>query len=167
MHGIRQYYASHGVDYRFVMPTNLYDPGDNYHPENSHVIPALLRKFHEAKSSCSNEVTIWGTGTSRREFLYVDDMATACVFAMNLDKFSYDSQTEIMQSYLNVGFGSEVTIEELAQVIARATGYHEKIIFDTNKPDGAPRKWINSKRLNSLDWHQRLILLLGCSTLIQ
>jgi len=111
----RQYGQSHGVDYRSVMPTNLYGPGDNYHPENSHVIPALIRRFHEAKLGNAPEVVIWGTGTPRREFLYVDDMAAASVFVMGLEKPAYDAQTQPMQSHINVGFGSDVTINELAQ----------------------------------------------------
>lgn len=148
----RQYGASHGVDYRSVMPTNLYGPGDNYHPENSHVIPALIRRFHEAKISNAPEVVIWGTGTPRREFLYVDDMAEASTFVMQLDKKTFDSQTLPMQSHINVGFGSDVTIKELAQSVAKATGYQGKISFDPSKPDGSPRKWMDSGRLNRLGW---------------
>ena len=154
----RQYGASHGVDYRSVMPTNLYGPGDNYHPENSHVIPALIRRFHEAKVSNAPEVVIWGTGTPRREFLFVDDMAEASVFVMQLDKKTYDSQTEPMQSHINVGFGSDVTIKELAQAVAKATGYQGKISFDPSKPDGSPRKWMDSGRLNKLGWVPRVNL---------
>jgi GDP-L-fucose synthase len=134
------------------MPTNLYGPGDNYHPENSHVIPALIRRFHEAKVSNAPEVVIWGTGTPRREFLYVDDMAEASVFVMQLDKKTYDSQTQPMQGHINVGFGSDVTIKELAQAVAKATGYKGKISFDPAKPDGSPRKWMDSNRLNQLGW---------------
>ena len=148
----RQYGQSHGIDYRSVMPTNLYGPGDNYHPENSHVIPALIRRFHEAKIANSPEVVIWGTGTPRREFLYVDDMAAASVFVMDLDKATYDQQTSPMQSHINVGYGSDITIQELAHAVATATGYTGKIVFDATKPDGAPRKWMNSSRLNALGW---------------
>ena len=148
----RQYGQSHGIDYRSVMPTNLYGPGDNYHPENSHVIPALIRRFHEARISNAPEVIIWGAGTPKREFLYVDDMAAASVFVMELDKTSYDSQTESMQSHLNVGFGSDVTIAELATAIAKAIGYGGRISFDVSKPDGSPRKLMNSSRLNNLGW---------------
>lgn len=148
----RQYGQSHGVDYRSVMPTNLYGPGDNYHPENSHVIPALLRRFHEAKINHAPKVMIWGTGTPRREFLYVDDMASACVFVMELVKEQYDHVTSPMQSHLNVGFGSDITIYELAYAVAKATGYTGKIEFDPSKPDGAPRKWMSSSRLNQLGW---------------
>jgi GDP-L-fucose synthase len=157
----RQYSQSHGVDYRSVMPTNLYGPGDNYHPENSHVIPALIRRFHEAKLSNAPEVVIWGTGTPRREFLYVDDMAAASVFVMQLDKSTYDSQTEPMQSHINVGYGSDITIAELAYAIAKATNYQGKIGFDASKPDGAPRKWMSSDRLNQMGWTPKVNLEVG------
>lgn len=148
----RQYGQSHGVDYRSVMPTNLYGPGDNYHPENSHVIPALIRRFHEAKVSNTPEVVIWGTGTPRREFLYVDDMAAASVFVMNLNKSIYDQHTSPMESHLNVGYGSDITIAELASAVSEAVGYQGKISFDVSKPDGAPRKWMDSSRLSLLGW---------------
>ena len=154
----RQYGESHGVDYRAVMPTNLYGPGDNYHPENSHVIPALIRRFHEAKINNAPEVVIWGTGTPRREFLYVDDMAAASVFVMHLDKATYDSQTQPMQSHINVGYGSDVTINALAHAVAKATGYAGKISFDPSKLDGAPRKWMDSGRLNHLGWAPKVNL---------
>lgn len=154
----RQYGQSHGVDYRSVMPTNLYGPGDNYHPENSHVIPALIRRFHEAKLANAPEVVIWGTGTPRREFLYVDDMATASVFVMQLDKAIYDTQTQDMQRHINVGYGSDITINELAHAVAKATGYVGKIVFDSSKPDGAPRKWMSSERLNKLGWKPKVNL---------
>ena len=157
----RQYGGSHGVDYRSVMPTNLYGPGDNYHPENSHVIPALLRRFHEARINNLPEVVIWGTGNPRREFLYVDDMAAASVFVMQLDKAIYDSQTEPMQSHLNIGYGSDVTIAELATAVASATNYQGRISFDASKPDGPPRKWMNSKRLNQLGWTPKVELAAG------
>jgi GDP-L-fucose synthase len=157
----RQYGASHGVDYRSVMPTNLYGPGDNYHPENSHVIPALIRRFHEAKISQSPEVVIWGTGTPRREFLYVDDMAAASVFVMELDKAIYDQPTDPMQSHINVGFGSDVTIAELAKAVGDAVGYQGKISFDTSKPDGSPRKWMDSNKLNRLGWNATIPLDAG------
>ena len=157
----RQYGDSHGVDYRSVMPTNLYGPGDNYHPENSHVIPALIRRFHEAKVVNAPEVVIWGTGTPRREFLYVDDMAAASVFVMDLDKTTYDSQTQPMQSHINVGFGSDVTINELAIAVAKATEYQGKINFDPSKPDGAPRKWMDSAKLNKLGWSSQVGLEQG------
>lgn len=157
----RQYGDSHGVDYRSVMPTNLYGPGDNYHPENSHVIPALIRRFHEAKVANVPEVVIWGTGTPRREFLYVDDMAAASVFVMQLDKATYDSQTMPMQSHINVGFGSDVTIAELAKAVGAAVGYQGKIGFNSTKPDGAPRKWMDSSRLNQLGWKAQVNLEQG------
>jgi len=157
----RQYGQSHGVDYRSVMPTNLYGPGDNYHPENSHVIPALIRRFHEAKLANAHEVVIWGTGTPRREFLYVDDMAAASVFVMHLDKATYDSQTDPMQSHINVGYGLDVTIAELASAVAKAIGYQGNITFDPSKPDGAPRKWMDSGRLNRLGWTSQVELVDG------
>ena len=157
----RQYGDSHGVDYRSVMPTNLYGPGDNYHPENSHVIPALIRRFHEARVSNAPEVVIWGTGTPKREFLYVDDMASASVFVMELDKAAYDAQTEPMQSHINVGFGSDVAIAELAKVVGAEVGYQGKISFDSSKPDGSPRKWMDSARLNRLGWSAQYSLEVG------
>ena len=157
----RQYGQSHGIDYRSVMPTNLYGPGDNYHPENSHVIPALIRRFHEAKVANAPEVLIWGTGTPKREFLYVDDMAAASVFVMELNKTVYDQQTEPMCSHINVGYGSDVMIVELANVVAKATGYAGKISFDASKPDGSPRKWMNSSRINRLGWQAKVDLEAG------
>lgn len=147
------YNRQHGRDYRSVMPTNLYGPGDNYHPENSHVIPALIRRFHEAKLNGAPEVVIWGTGTPRREFLYVDDMAAASVFVMQLPVATYREHTQPMQSHINVGFGSDVTIAELAHAVSEAVGYRGSIAFDTSKPDGAPRKWMDSSRLMDLGWH--------------
>jgi len=157
----RQYGQSHGVDYRSVMPTNLYGPGDNYHPENSHVIPALIRRFHEAKQSNAGEVVIWGTGNPMREFLYVDDMAAASVFVMELDQLIYDQHTEPMQSHINVGFGSDVTIRELAETIGHVVGYQGKISFDITKPDGTPRKLMNSDRLRGMGWQARVALVEG------
>lgn len=157
----RQYGQSSGIDYRSVMPTNLYGPGDNYHPENSHVIPALIRRFHEAKIANAPEAVIWGTGTPRREFLYVDDMAAASVFVMELDKKTYDQQTEGMQSHINVGFGSDVTIAELAKAVGQAVGYEGTISFDTSKPDGTPRKWMDSTRINHLGWKAHVNLEAG------
>jgi len=157
----RQYGQSHEIDYRSVMPTNLYGPGDNYHPENSHVIPALIRRFHEAKVSDSKEVLIWGTGTPRREFLYVDDMAAASVFVMELDKATYDRNTDPMQSHINVGFGSDVTIAQLAKAVGAAVGYSGKISFDATKPDGTPRKWMDSGRINTLGWQATVGLQSG------
>jgi len=154
----RQYGASHGVDYRSVMPTNLYGPGDNYHPENSHVIPAMLRRFHTARLEHAPSVVIWGTGTPRREFLYVDDMAAASVHVMNLDKSTYDTHTSPMQSHLNVGYGEDLTIAALAELIRRVVGYEGEIVFDTSKPDGTPRKLMDSTRLASLGWRAQVPL---------
>lgn len=154
----RQYGSSHGVDYRSVMPTNLYGPGDNYHPEDSHVIPALIRRFHEAKVNHRPTVTIWGTGTPRREFLYVDDMARACVHVMNLDKAAYDQHTEPMCSHINVGAGFDVTIRELAETIKAVVGFQGAISFDSSQPGGAPRKWMDSARLNGLGWEAEVNL---------
>ena len=154
----RQYGASHGVDYRSVMPTNLYGPGDNYHPENSHVIPALIRRFHEAKVNHAPSVTIWGSGTPKREFLYVDDMAAACVFVMNLSKATLDAHTQPMQSHINVGYGEDITIAEVAQAVSQAVGYTGRIELDPSKPDGAPRKLMDSTRLNALGWQAKTSL---------
>jgi GDP-L-fucose synthase len=163
----RQYGQSHGVDYRSVMPTNLYGPGDNYHPENSHVIPALIRRFHEAKVSQSPEVLIWGTGTPMREFLYVDDMASACTFVMNLDKASYDKQSLPMQNHINVGYGSDITIADLAKTIAKVIGYQRNIAFDSSRPDGTPRKLMDSSRLNRLGWEPKIGLEQGLAIAYQ
>ncbi len=155
------YNRQHGRDYRSVMPTNLYGPGDNYHPENSHVIPALLRRFHEAKVANAPEVAIWGTGTPRREFLYVEDMAAASVFVMNLSPEAYQAQVQPQLSHINVGYGSDVTIAELAQTVARVVGYQGRVTFDTSKPDGAPRKLMDSGRLNALGWVPQVGLQVG------
>jgi GDP-L-fucose synthase len=144
----RQY----GTDYRSVMPTNLYGPGDNYHPENSHVIPALLRRFHEAVQKQAPEVVIWGSGTPKREFLHVDDMAAATVHVMNLDAATYQSHTQPMLSHINVGTGIDCTIRELAQTIAKVTGFTGRLTFDTTKPDGTPRKLLDVTKLKSLGW---------------
>ena len=157
----RQYGASHHVDYRSVMPTNLYGPSDNYHPENSHVIPALIRRFHEAKVEATPTVTIWGTGTPRREFLYVDDMASASIHVMNLPKVTYEAHTHPMQSHINVGHGDDVTIAELAKTIGSVVGYQGQIDFDSTKPDGTARKWMDSGRLNSLGWQATIGLQAG------
>jgi GDP-L-fucose synthase len=146
------YNRQYGRDYRSVMPTNLYGPGDNYHPENAHVIPALIRRIHEAKISGPEKVVIWGTGTPRREFLYVDDMAEACLQVMNLDRTTYEAHTEPMLSHINVGTGEDLTIAELAQTIARVVGYHGRIEFDTSRPDGAPRKLLEVTLLRKLGW---------------
>ena len=157
----RQYGQSYGVDYRSVMPTNLYGPGDNYHPENSHVIPALIRRFHEAKLSQAPSVTIWGTGTPKREFLYVDDMAAASVHVMNLPLTTYSEHTQPMLSHINVGSGQDVTILEVAQAVARTVGYTGTIYTDPTKPDGTPRKLMDSTRLNALGWQAQVGLEVG------
>lgn len=157
----RQYGESHGVDYRSVMPTNLYGPGDSYHPENSHVIPALIRRFHEANTNHAPSVTIWGTGTPRREFLYVDDMAAACVYVMNLPRATYAQHTQQMLSHINVGCGYDITIRELAQAIALVIGYPGDIAFDPSQPDGSPRKLMDSTLLNTLGWRAQVSLEAG------
>lgn len=157
----RQYGQSHGVDYRSVMPTNLYGPGDNYHPENSHVIPALIRRFHEAKVNRAPNVTIWGTGTPKREFLYVDDMAAASVHVMNLPQTTYSQHTQSMRSHINVGCGEDVTILEVAQAVARTVGYTGPIHTDPTKPDGTPRKLMDSTRLNAMGWQAQVELEVG------
>ena len=155
------YNRQHGTDYRSVMPTNLYGPGDNYHPDNSHVIPALIRRFHEARHSGAASVAIWGSGMPRREFLYVDDMASASVHVMNLPKARYAECTSPMQSHINVGFGSDVTIHELAQTVAAVVGYAGQLRLDASKPDGAPRKLMDSSRLHALGWQARVDLRSG------
>lgn len=146
------YNRQYGVDYRSVMPTNLYGPQDNFHPENSHVIPALLRRFHEAKLNGDAKVVAWGSGKPMREFLYVDDMAAASIHVMNLDKATYDKNTEPMLSHINVGTGVDCTIRELVETVAKVTGFTGDIEFDATKPDGAPRKLMNVDRLASLGW---------------
>jgi GDP-L-fucose synthase len=163
----RQYGASHGVDYRSLMPTNLYGPGDNYHPENSHVIPALIRRFHEAKINNAPSVAIWGTGKPMREFLYVDDMAAASVHIMNLPQTTYAQHTQPMLSHINVGYGSDISIAETAQFIAQVVGYIGNITFDATKPDGTPRKLIDSSRLNSLGRHAQVSLVQGLAAAYQ
>ena len=163
----RQYGLSHGVDYRSVMPTNLYGPGDNYHSENSHVIPALIRRFHDAKLANAPSVAIWGTGTPKREFLYVDDMAAASVHVMNLPKSTYAQHTKPMLSHINVGYGSDVSIAEAAENIAKVVGYKGAVTFDTSKPDGTPRKLMDSSRINSLGWQAQVSLLHGLTQTYQ
>jgi GDP-L-fucose synthase len=143
------------------MPTNLYGPGDNYHPENSHVVPAMLRRFHEAKLAQAPSVAVWGTGRPRREFLYVDDMAAACVHVMNLPPEVWAANTKPMQALLNVGYGTDVSIAQLAATVAEAVGYEGKIVFDTSRPDGAPRKLIDSSRLHNLGWQPKMPLQQG------
>lgn len=157
----RQYGQEHGVDYRSVMPTNLYGPGDNYHPENSHVIPALIRRFHEAKVAKAPTVSIWGSGRPFREFLFVDDMAAASVHIMNLDKNTYDQHTTPMQSHINVGYGSDITIAQVALTIGNVVGYAGEIVFDSTKPDGAPRKLMDSTLLKNLGWQAQVDIQTG------
>ena len=161
------YNRQYGRDYRSVMPTNLYGPGDNYHPENSHVIPALIRRFHEAQQASAPEVVIWGTGTPKREFLYVDDMASASVFVMQLPVATYQAHTLPMQGHINVGYGSDITINELAHAVGKAVGYTGRISFDATKPDGAPRKWMDSSRLNTLGWQAQVNLATGLAQAYQ
>jgi GDP-L-fucose synthase len=157
----RQYGVSHGIDYRSVMPTNLYGPGDNYHPEHSHVIPGLIRRFHEAKISKASRVVIWGTGNALREFLFVEDMAQASVFVMNLSKSEYERQTQPMLSHINAGFGNDISIKELAQTISEVVGFSGYLEFDPSKPDGPPRKLMDSSRLNALGWNAKVGLVEG------
>ena len=144
----RQY----GRDYRSIMPTNLYGPGDNFHPDNSHVIPGLMRRFHEAVATRQPQVIVWGSGAARREFLHVDDLAAAALFVMNLTSEQYQSQTSPMVSHLNVGTGEDCSIAELAEHLARLAGYRGEIVWDRSKPDGAPRKCLNVSRMRALGW---------------
>lgn len=155
------YNRQYGTDYRSVMPTNLYGPGDNYHAENSHVIPALIRRFHEAKINGIGKVLIWGTGTPRREFLYVDDMANASVHVMEMERGIYETHTTPMLSHINVGTGEDVTIREVAETIRKVVGYQGNIEFDTSKPDGTPRKLMDIAKLSSLGWHPEMRLAEG------
>ncbi len=154
----RQYGASHGVDYRSVMPTNLYGPGDNYHPENSHVIPGLLRRFHEAHVKGENFVKVWGSGRPKREFLFVGDLADASIHVMSLDKKIYQKYTTPMLSHINVGSGLDITIRELAEKVAKLVGYSGDIVFDRSKPDGAPRKVLDVSILEKLGWSSKVSL---------
>lgn len=155
------YNRQFGVDYRSVMPTNLYGPGDNFHPENSHVLPALMRRFHEAAQTGAEEVTVWGSGTPMREFLHVDDMAEASLFVLNLDKATYDRETDPMLSHINVGSGTDVTIRELAETIAEVTGFKGRLTFDASKPDGTPRKLMDVSRLARMGWSAKTPLNVG------
>jgi len=152
------YNRQYGVDYRSVMPTNLYGENDNFHPENSHVIPAMMRRFHEAKLNDAANVVVWGSGTPMREFLYVDDMAAASVHVMNLSKDVYDKQTDPMMSHINVGTGVDCTIRELAETMQRVVGFDGELAFDATKPDGTPRKLMDVSRLKDLGWQYSLSL---------
>lgn len=155
------YNRQYGTDYRSVMPTNLYGPNDNFHPEHSHVIPALMRRFHLAKVDNASNVEIWGTGRPRREFLHVDDMAAASIHVLKMDRELYQNNTEPMTSHINVGYGSDVTIRELAELIAQVVGFSGEILFDSSKPDGTMRKLMDIARLNSMGWQPRIDLLEG------
>ena len=155
------YNRQYGRDYRSVMPTNLYGPGDNYHPENSHVIPALLRRFHEAVHSGAAEVVIWGSGTPMREFLHVDDMAAASVHVMNLPLATYQQHTQPMLSHINVGTGVDCSIRELAETVAKVTGFKGRLVWDSSKPDGTPRKLMDVSRLQALGWRAHVGLEAG------
>lgn len=159
----RQY----GRDYRSVMPTNLYGPNDNFHPENSHVIPALMRRFHEAAQEGAEEVVVWGSGKPMREFLHVDDMASACVHVMNLNTETYKVHTQPMLSHINVGTGVDCTIRELAETMARVTGFQGKLTFDASKPDGTPRKLMDVSRLKALGWQAETSLEEGLTETYQ
>lgn len=155
------YNRQFGTDYRSVMPTNLYGPGDNFHLENSHVMPALIRRFYEAVESGAEEVVVWGTGTPKREFLHVDDMAEASLFVFDLDKSTYEANTQPMLSHINVGFGEDVSIAELVALIADVTGFKGRIAFDVTKPDGTMRKLMDSSRLNAMGWRPQVGLVEG------
>ncbi|SDI88343.1 GDP-L-fucose synthase [Aliiruegeria lutimaris] len=146
------YNRQHGTDYRSVMPTNLYGPGDNFHPENSHVMPALMRRFHEAAQRGDKEVVVWGSGTPMREFLHVDDMAEASLYVLDLDAETYQRETQPMLSHINVGSGTDVTIRRLAELVAEATGFQGELVFDASKPDGTMRKLMDVSRLERLGW---------------
>lgn len=155
------YNRQYGVDYRSVMPTNLYGPGDNFHPENSHVLPALIRRFHEARQEGRDEVVIWGTGRPMREFLHVDDMADASLFTLDLPQEIYAANTQPMLSHINVGTGKDVTIAELANIVAEVTGYEGRVAFDPSRPDGTPRKLMDVSRLANMGWRAKTDLRNG------
>ncbi len=157
----RQYENTHNIDYRCVMPTNLYGPGDNYDPDNSHVIPSLILKFHEAKIKKKSKVIIWGTGKPQREFLFVDDLARACVYIMSLDKKRYTQNICSIHGHINVGSGEELTIEDLALKIKKVTNYEGQLEYDNNKPDGMVRKFLNSQKIISLGWKPEISLESG------
>ncbi len=161
------YNRQYGRDYRSVMPTNLYGPNDNFHPSNSHVIPALLRRFHEATVGNAPDVVVWGSGTPMREFLHVDDMAAASIHVMELAKEVWEENTEPMLSHINVGTGVDCTIRELAQTLAQVTGYRGRVVFDATKPDGTPRKLLDVTRLHSLGWFHEVSLEQGLASTYQ
>ena len=155
------YNRQYDTDYRSIMPTNLYGPGDNFHPENSHVIPALMRRLHDAKLGEKPVVTIWGTGTPKREFLHVEDLASASIHLLLMDKSRYNHESSPMLSHVNVGTGEDVTIRELAELIADVVGYEGKLEFDDTKPDGTPRKLLDVSRINNLGWSAKMPLQQG------
>ena len=155
------YNRQYKTDFRSVMPTNLYGINDNFHPKKSHVIPALMRRFHEAKTNNDEEVIIWGTGNARREFLYVDDMAKASIFVLDLDKKTYQANTRPMSSHINVGTGKDITIKEIAEIMREVVGSQGRLSFDTSKPDGSPRKLIDSSRLSNMGWNHTISLKEG------
>ena len=157
----RQYYKKYDIDYRCIMPTNLYGPGDTYHHENSHVIPSLIYRFHKAKVNKLPSVAIWGSGKPKREFLYVDDMAKASIYVMNLDKIVYDEHTSFMCSHINIGSGTDLTIKELAEIIKDVVSFKGEINFDITKPDGSPRKLLNIKKINNLGFKPEISLREG------
>ena len=157
----RQYGETHGVDYRSVMPTNLYGPGDSYHPENSHVLPALIRKFHEGKMLAQKKVEVWGTGNALREFLHSDDLALGCIFVMNMNVQKYKKIMELGLSHINIGSGKEVSIRDLAYIIMEIIGYEGVVNFDSSKPDGTPRKLMDSSIINQLGWSAKIGLREG------
>lgn len=161
------YNRQYGRDYRSVMPTNLYGPNDNFHPDNSHVIPALLRRFHEAKQAGAAEVVAWGSGSPMREFLHVDDMAAASIFVMELDKATYEANTQPMLGHINVGTGVDCTIKQLTETVAKVVGYTGNIVWDTTKPDGAPRKLMQVDRLKTLGWQYSIDLEPGLENAYQ
>ncbi|RYF68939.1 MAG: NAD-dependent epimerase/dehydratase family protein, partial [Comamonadaceae bacterium] len=161
------YNRQYGTDYRSVMPTNLYGPGDNYHPQNSHVLPAMIRRFHEAKLANAPAVVIWGTGSARREFLYVDDMASASVHVMSLPIGQYASHTQVMESHVNVGTGEDLTIAELAAMVREVVGYEGRIENDTTKPDGTPRKLLDVSKIRELGWQASTPLRAGIAIAYQ
>ena len=155
------YNRQYGTDFRSVMPTNLYGPGDNYHAENSHVIPGLIRRFHEAREASAEKVVVWGTGKPKREFLFVDDMAEACLHVLDLDRATYEANTRPMLSHINIGSGEDISIAEVAGLIGKVVGYAGRIEFDATKPDGTPRKLMDVARLNGLGWKARIPLERG------
>ncbi len=160
------YNRQYGVDYRCAMPTNLYGIGDNYHPENSHVIPALIRRFWEARQNKSDKVIVWGSGTPKREFLHADDAAAACVHIMSIDQNAYDAATQPMLRHINVGSGEDIPIADLAHLIAHIVGYQGEIVFDTSKPDGTPRKLLDVSKLKSLGWEPSIELEVGLASAV-